>query len=363
MHITLKAALSISALALLAQVHGQLVWSNNENHKSGGHVPPPAPRPVVFYHGMGDSAHSKGMEELFESVRTLAPTIYIHSVQLAESESDDKKAGFFGNVNDQVDIVCQQLKENPNLEGGFNAVGFSQGGQFLRAYVQRCNDPPIHNLITFGSQHAGVSDIPGCVNSDPSCSLMRTIVKAGVYSSYVQNRVVQAQYYKDPHNIPRYLESSIFLPYLNNELGAKNASYAENLKKLNALVMFLFEEDITVKPKETSWFGFEDENGNIVDLEDQDIYIEDWLGLKEMDEKNKLIYETLEGEHMQFSLEEFAEKVTIPFLLELEEPGLSTKARSQLNRLRIKQLRQQQQQQHDYQRHSRDSRFKLQILD
>ncbi|KAG0229808.1 hypothetical protein BGW42_001334 [Actinomortierella wolfii] len=353
MHFPLKLAFSLGTLASLA--NGQLQWGDN-----GNRGPPSSPRPVVFYHGMGDSAHSKGMEELFESVRTLAPTIYIHSIQLAESASDDQRAGFFGNVNKQIEIVCKQLKEDPNLKNGFNAVGFSQGGQFLRAYVERCNDPPVHNLITFGSQHSGVSDIPGCLDNDATCRLMRSLVKAGVYSSYVQNRVVQAQYYKDPHNIPRYLESNIFLPYINNELSIKNKTYAKNLNQLNALVMFLFEQDITVKPKETAWFGFEDEDGNIIDLEDQDIYKEDWLGLKAMDEDNKLIYEILKGEHMQFSLEEFAEKVTIPYLLELEEPGPAIKAKNERNRQRIKHCRQSQEQQHQ---HNRDSRFKLQILD
>jgi len=32
----------------------------------------------------------------------------------------------------QVEAVCAELKAMPELEGGFNAVGFSQGGQFLR---------------------------------------------------------------------------------------------------------------------------------------------------------------------------------------------------------------------------------------
>lgn len=94
-------------------------------------------RPIVFYHGMGDSAHSKGMVELMQSIKDIAPEVFIHSVsvsfsgekyngiisghssnrnivfiflyffwgtpsQLAESESDDQRAGFFGNVNNQV---------------------------------------------------------------------------------------------------------------------------------------------------------------------------------------------------------------------------------------------------------------------
>jgi hypothetical protein len=43
--------------------------------------------------------------------------------------------------------VCNKLAADPNLKGGFNAIGFSQGGQFLRAYTQRCNNPPVHNIL------------------------------------------------------------------------------------------------------------------------------------------------------------------------------------------------------------------------
>ena len=31
----------------------------------------------------------------------------------------------------QVDIVCQTLASDPKLKQGYNALGFSQGGQFL----------------------------------------------------------------------------------------------------------------------------------------------------------------------------------------------------------------------------------------
>ncbi|KAG0038975.1 hypothetical protein BGZ82_010178 [Podila clonocystis] len=262
-------------------------------------------RPIVFYHGMGDSAHSKGMVELMQSIKDIAPEVFIHSVSVAESESDDQRAGFFGNVNNQLEIVCRQLKDIKELQSGFNAVGFSQGGQFLRAYVQRCNDPPIHNLVTVGAQHGGVTDIPGCVNADASCKLMRSIARTGVYSGY------------DPKNLQTYLERNIFLPDINNELDIKNATYVKHLTTLNALVMFMFSDDITVKPKETAWFGFQDEDGEVIDLIDQDLYKEDWLGLKKMDHEGRLIFDILDGQHMQFSLEDFTDMITLPFLLEM----------------------------------------------
>ena len=48
------------------------------------------------------------------------------------------------------------------------------------------------------------------------------------------------------------------MPDINNELEVKNEEYKERLKSLNKFVMFMFMNDVTVKPKETavSFFGF-----------------------------------------------------------------------------------------------------------
>lgn len=38
---------------------------------------------------------------------------------------------FFMNVNLQVKEVCKQIAADPKLSDGYNAIGFSQGAQFL----------------------------------------------------------------------------------------------------------------------------------------------------------------------------------------------------------------------------------------
>lgn len=42
----------------------------------------------------------------------------------------DTENGFFMNVNDQIELVCIKLKNDTKLKAGYNAIGFSQGGQF-----------------------------------------------------------------------------------------------------------------------------------------------------------------------------------------------------------------------------------------
>ncbi|GAW10666.1 palmitoyl-protein thioesterase [Lentinula edodes] len=95
------------------------------------------------------------MLEFASMIKNVHPGIFIHSIYIEEELDKDRQAGFYGNVNTQLDLVANQLANILELKNGFDGIGFSQGGQFLRAYVERYNSPPVHNLLTFGSQHMG----------------------------------------------------------------------------------------------------------------------------------------------------------------------------------------------------------------
>jgi len=228
----------------------------------------------------------------------------------------DELEGFISNVDDQISYVCGAFQSDPNLQNGFNAVGFSQGGQFLRAYVERCNSPPVHNLITMGSQHQGVADIPECTSvNETICTFVEELLEFGAYNSIVQELEVQAQYFKDPMEIPTYLASSGFLADINNERTQKNSTYKTNLSTLNQFVMFQFTEDTVVVPKESEFFGYyaDGSTSHLLKLQQMDIYTEDWIGLKTLDESERLQFLPCPGNHMQFTLDWFIANV-IPFL-------------------------------------------------
>lgn len=105
-----------------------------------------------------------------------------------------------------------------------------------------------------------------------------------------------------------------FLPDINNEGEKRNPKYAANLRALSRLVLFMFENDATVQPKESSWFGFWD-GDTIVPLQQQRIYREDWLGLKALDKAGKLVTAVVPGAaHMQFTLDWFEQNVIAPYL-------------------------------------------------
>lgn len=54
----------------------------------------PRRRPLVLWHGLGDSHSSKGMVEVQETLKESFPGLFTHSIYIAESEDDDRRAGF-----------------------------------------------------------------------------------------------------------------------------------------------------------------------------------------------------------------------------------------------------------------------------
>lgn len=267
------------------------------------------PLPVVIWHGLGDSSTASGLKEIATLIDTIHPGTYTYIISLGADGNADRSASFFGNLTQQVETVCALLAADPILSTApaIDALGFSQGGQFLRGYVEKCNTPPVRNLLTFGSQHNGIREFQKCKSAfDVVCQGASALLRSGgVWSDYVQSRLVPAQYYRDPADLDSYLESSHWLADINNERSVKNATYAKNLASLEKLVMVLFEGDETVIPKESGWFAEVNATSDeVTALRNRTIYKEDWIGLKSLDEKGGLVFEKMKGGHMQLDNED-----------------------------------------------------------
>lgn len=269
--------------------------------------------PLVLWHGLGDSYDSVPMMRIIQLIEQKLPGVFIHSVRLDEESALDQRRSFFGNVNEQVDYVCSQLANITELRSGFNAIGFSQGGLFLRAYVERCNSPPVSTLVTFGTPHNGIADLPPCRKNDFICKTRNDLLKSQIWTNYAQTNVVTAQYYRDPEQIEEYLELSGFLADINNErLDSQNSTYADRLSALERLVLVLFSRDATVVPKESAWFQEVNRTtGKVTPLEKRDLYLNDWIGLRTLDEQGLIDYLVIDGVHMQISEQKLGEIVDI----------------------------------------------------
>jgi len=275
------------------------------------------PRPVVLWHGMGDTCCDPlSMGYIKRVIEEQIPGIHVHSLMIGNNVIEDKLNGFFMNVNDQIVFALNEIQNDTLLSEGFSAIGFSQGGQFLRAYVERFNDPPVYNLISIGGQHQGVFGFPNCPGDNETiCEIVRKMLNLGAYDPLVQEHLVQAEYWQDPFNEDEYLKDSVFLPDINNNLAVQNETYKQNLMSLKNFVMVQFLNDTMVQPKESEWFGwyYPGQDKAVQTLEETPLYQEDWLGLQQMNNNGQLTFIATIGNHLQFTKEWFIDNI-VPFL-------------------------------------------------
>ena len=127
------------------------------------------------------------------------------------------------------------LQADPLLAGGYNGVGISQGenpnkddfyqinddfycplcstrftpgGLLMRGLAQKCPEPPMVNLITYGAPSNGIFGIPNCEETTESyelCDLVREIISAGAYQPWLQ--------VTEP-TCPSYRYNEAYMPWL-----------------------------------------------------------------------------------------------------------------------------------------------------
>ncbi|GAA6024338.1 hypothetical protein JCM11491_000382 [Sporobolomyces phaffii] len=315
------------------------------------------PVPVVIWHGLGDRYDAEGLLSLKRDLETRPGLegVFVHLVQVGQDGAADQKATFFGNAHAQIDHVCQQLLALPeitdrtlNPSGKFDAIGFSQGGQLLRGVVERCGGErglDVRNLITLGSQHLGISALPPCPpNSSPfsPCRLMHlSLVHSSIYSSYAQSNIVPAQYFRNyasQAELDKYLTGPSFLRDINNERPGdsqaraavdassnvpgsttsrggsgsepRNATYKENFSRLNKLVLLRFSDDQTVVPPTSAHFTLPSSSSSSssssapasydpLPFVDLPLYVDDYIGLRALDERHAVVLGVCPGVHME----------------------------------------------------------------
>ncbi|KAJ1502084.1 hypothetical protein HMI55_003067, partial [Coelomomyces lativittatus] len=197
--ICLKMHLSPSLFFIFLVIHPLCVWtyytSFHQKETCNEEIPAVS---FVLWHGMGDNSCSQGMNTLKKLLETSVSCSFVHSIQIGKDIEEDQRASIFGDIKTQLETVCSSLSRIPQLKYGFNAIGFSQGGLFLRALVQQCTELNVHTLMTFGAPHQGITDLPPsfCSEHTIACNLLKRLIESAVYSQKVQHSIVQATYFK-----------------------------------------------------------------------------------------------------------------------------------------------------------------------
>lgn len=271
--------------------------------------------PVVIWHGLGDNYNASGMVQTQRLVEKRYPGIYVHRVRLDDNPLNDQQKSLVGDAVKQLGAVCEQVGAIPELARGFDMIGFSQGGVFSRALVQTCANATVRNLVTFGSPHMGVQELPRCDNPrDWVCKRRNAVLKQQVWHESVQRTVIPAQYFRDTFEYQKYVEHSHFLAPINNEATEDHPEYRERLSRLEMFVMVVFARDTTVNPKESAQFGEIDPATNeVIPMEQTPLYKEDRLGLDHLNREGRLVMEEVDDVHMAIPAE-FLERVVERYL-------------------------------------------------
>ena len=276
---------------------------------------PPRYRSVVLMHGLNQDHGS--LRQLVRWLGDAMPGVHVRNLEVGEGRLDS----YFGDLNAQTRAICSALATAPALAGGFNAIGVNQGALLLRAYVQRCNSPPVHTYVSLGGPQCGVTSVPSL--HDP---LADAVMRNGAFfnspdkgastSIHVQQRLTVSQYWRDPHQLDGYLNESSFLADLNNERPLKNDSYRHALLSLNAMVLLRFEDDDIIAPRDSCWFSClaPRSRRRMVPLEESELYEQDWIGLRGLREAGRLHLLSKPGRHLSFNRSYFTRSIVEPYL-------------------------------------------------
>ena len=219
-----------------------------------------AARPVVLMHGI--ESHAENLEELANWV-AISFNRTVINVELGDGDSYSTDTPMWP----QVDAFKDVVRNNSALYDGFDFIGISQGGLIGRGYVSRYNSPPIANLITLVSPHGGVYD--------------KNLGFIDFYGPIAQSTLSFAGYWRDPTRLVKYLLFSSFLPDINDR-------HNKYLQSLANFVMVFSPNDEIIKPPSSGIFETFTEDLNVLPLENNPIYTNDWIGLKLLNETGRL---------------------------------------------------------------------------
>ncbi|CAH8392600.1 unnamed protein product [Eruca vesicaria subsp. sativa] len=268
--------------------------------------------PFILFHGIGDKC-SGGVGNFTQLLSNLSGSPG-SCMEIGNGEA----ASWLMPLMHQASVACEKVKMMKELSQGYNIVAQSQGNLVARGLIEFCDDaPPVINYVSLGGPHAGIAEIPKC-SSGPFCAIAEALMKLEIYNDFVQDHFAPSGYVKIPGEITKYLEHSKYLPKLNNERPEeRNSTIKDRFMSLHNLVLVMFQNDTTLVPKETSWFGYytDDSFDSLLSTQQTKLYREDWIGLKALDDVGKVKFVNVSGDHLMIEYKDVV-KYVVPYLMQ-----------------------------------------------
>jgi palmitoyl-protein thioesterase len=179
-----------------------------------------------------------------------------------------------------------------------------------RGYIQKYNKPPVVNFLSVHGTVSGVAGFPNCNPAGllgPVCDQISDLIGDEAYTNSSQEALFQLDYFRDPMRVgtDAYKTYSQIAQW-NNEGNTVSPLFKENFVKVKRFAMIKALKDTMVFPNEGEWWGhFADgSQKEVLTMRQTKWYTEDLFGLKTVDERGGIVFNSTEGNHLEFSHEQ-----------------------------------------------------------
>jgi palmitoyl-protein thioesterase len=282
---------------------------------------------IVILHGIGESINSGLTNNFYKDLTQILADEGLNMfykvirLGLSDDNTEDQFLSSFTSLYFQSDMLCNYVKQNNIWRQLANSnrivlVGCSQGAVLIRGLLRdNCLGSlrsKVDKLITFGGPNSGIFGVPPCskfhTNDEDlmtACYLLEQLYFDTTLGPSIFDRLMYgpaqtvfspASYWNDPINP---LQLTTYLAEIDNKLWDEPKNkYLCQLKR--GLDLIAFGDDETILPNISAFFGFWDSNGeNPIPYNETDLYENDWIGLKKLDQKNLITFHTIPNEsHM-----------------------------------------------------------------
>lgn len=243
-------------------------------------------RPVYLLHGI--MTGNESMKLIQDRIQQFHPgTIVYNTNQFSGWSSLDN---MWYQVQELIKDIKNITAEHPE---GIHLLGYSQGALLARSILQAYPDHKFINFISLSGPQAGQYGNSFLHLIFPGLALKEAFE---LFYSRIGQHTSVGNYWNDPFHQLLYIGYSQYLPYINNEIKSKySRQFRQGLLKLNKMVLIGGPDDNVITPWQSSQFGFYDENLNVVDLPNRNLYKNDLIGLQTLDKGGKLDIITVPG--------------------------------------------------------------------
>ncbi|KAL3283370.1 hypothetical protein HHI36_006518 [Cryptolaemus montrouzieri] len=251
-------------------------------------------RPVYLLHGI--MTGSLSMELIKERIEELHPGTIVYNTNLFSGWSSLESMWY------QAQQLILDIKNITDQHPeGIHLLGYSQGALLARSILQAYPEHNVRNFISLSGPQAGQYGTKFLHLIFPGLVLEEAYE---LFYSRVGQHTSVGNYWNDPFHQMLYRNFSQYLPFINNELkSTRSAQFKYAITKLNKMVLIGGPDDNVITPWESSQFGFYDDTMTVINLMSRDLYKEDSIGLRTLDESGRLDLITVPGiDHFMWHL-------------------------------------------------------------